>query len=473
VRLAIALPQFSRCRCSVTTMKPNHVLIWQQKVVRLATLVLAIVGLPMPGLTRAQAPAPPASDSTNRMDHDPLTLERAIALALNGHPEVRAARSAVNAALGHAEQVRRWPNPELQLAAEDAPVRSGSVLADAKQTLGVTQTIPFPGKKGLERNAAQAGVRVAGAELAQRHRDLIRRVRAAFYEVLAADRAATLARELEQTAAADAEAARRRVEAGAAAEQEQLRAEIAWEQARVELADAERDRLSARLSLAALLGFPGRSEFPVSGALAEEVDPALLLEGNVHRLKEHPALAATRLEQERAELELRRARLEPFPDVTLGVAGGWEGRDRRNGLVEFRVSLPLPIMDRARGREREARARADLAAADAEALELQLRRDWSLARQRLRAAAEQAARYREQILPRADAALRLVQTGFEQGRLGLIDLLDAQRTAAQARRAYLQKLLELNLALADLEALAGSGLTDSSHVRVLQFESEP
>jgi cobalt-zinc-cadmium efflux system outer membrane protein len=73
----------------------------------------------------------------------------------------------------------------------------------------------------------------------------------------------------------------------------------------------------------------------------------------------------------------------------------------------------------------------------------------------LRTAVEQVANYRERILPRANEALRLVQRGFEEGKFGFIDLLDTQRTAAQARLAYQTKLLELNIAEADIEALLG------------------
>jgi hypothetical protein len=38
--------------------------------------------------------------------------------------------------------------------------------------------------------------------------------------------------------------------------------------------------------------------------------------------------------------------------------------------------------------------------------------------------------------------------------------VDTQRTAAETRLEYLDKLLELNLAFADLEALAGVDLSE-------------
>ena len=85
-------------------------------------------------------------------------------------------------------------------------------------------------------------------------------------------------------------------------------------------------------------------------------------------------------------------------------------------------------------------------------------REWGTASKRFRTAVEQVASYRERILPKADEALRLVQAGFEQGKFGFIDLLDTQRTTAEARLAYQQKLLELSVAQAELESLAAGGI---------------
>jgi cobalt-zinc-cadmium efflux system outer membrane protein len=121
--------------------------------------------------------------------------------------------------------------------------------------------------------------------------------------------------------------------------------------------------------------------------------------------------------------------------------------------MQFGVSLPLPIIDRSRGRRQEARAETAAAGAKLAAIEQQLLRDWRTASQRLRTAAQQVTAYRERILPKANEALRLVQRGFEEGKFRFIDLLDTQRTAAEARLGYQQKLLELNIAQANIEAL--------------------
>lgn len=381
-----------------------------------------------------------------------FTLEEAIATAFKADPELRAAGLRIEAALGRADQAGAWPNPELELATEEGPTSRGHVIADAKQTIGISQPILFPGKRRTERHTGLAGARAAEAEQALRAAELRREVKQAFYRVLAAERLAAESRELMKFADLSARTARKRAEAGAATEQEQLRAELSFEEARVGFAESERSTKLARQELAALLGTAGQSEAVAVGALPE-TDSRSIPAGPPTELGEHPRLTAARANRTRAEMELKRARLEPYPDVRLGVAAGSAAEPDRHGILELRLALPLPIFDRNTGRKREAQANVGVAEAEAAMIERQLRREWLQASARLGAATEQVAAYREHIVPKATAALGLVRRGFEEGKFGLIDLLDTQRSAAEARVGYTRALLNLNLARAELEYL--------------------
>ena len=403
----------------------------------------------------ADSPVPQERPGSTSAATNALTLENALRLAFENNPELRGAGGRVAAARGRAYQAKLWSNPELELLAEDWPVRGGGGFSDAKQTIGVAQSIPFPGKKRLDRQIGLSGARLAEAELNLRQLELARDVKAAFFQALASERLVEVAGELVNVAESAASTARKRVAAGAAADQEQLRAEILLEQARLELAGFQQGLAAARQNLALLLGKPDLAETPLAGALAETADLAQLDQGPEPGLAVHPSLRAAQTSLDQAELELRRARLEPYPDVKFSVAGGREGGTESSSIIQFGISLPLPIIDRAKGRQQEARANVSIAEAGRMAAEQRLSRDWAVAGQRLRTAAEQAANYRERILPKAGEALRLVQRGFEQGKFNFIDLLDVQRTAAEARLAYQQKLLELNVAQAELEALLG------------------
>lgn len=380
-----------------------------------------------------------------------LTIESAVSLALMGNPELRASAGRIDGAAGRADQARLWSNPELALAVEDFPV-SGGNSRDSKDTIGVSQKVPYPGKKRLDGKIGAAGIRVSEAEWALRRMDLVREVKSAFFRVLAAERLVEVSGELVSVAEASATTARKRVAAGAAPDQEQLRADIQLEQARMELAGFKQESAAARQELATLLGRPELGDVPVSGTLSDRPNTGLLGVRPEQWLAQHPSAVAARNVRDQTELELKRARLEPYPDVTLGVSGGREG-PADTSIVEFRVGVPLPILDRSKGRKREAQANVGVAEAELEATEQRLLRDWGVSTTRLRTAADQVAAYRDRILPKANDALRLVQTGFEEGKFGFIDLLDTQRTTAEVRLAYQKKLLELNVAQAGLEAL--------------------
>lgn len=189
-------------------------------------VVLAAVSQPggiLEGRTRAEESAPFGALAGAKAD--PLTLDRAIQVALENNPELRAAGGRVDAAAGRAAQAGLWSNPELSLRAEDWPTRDGG-FSDAKQLIGVDQTVPFPGKKKLDRQIGASAARLTVTERNGRRVELVREVKSAFFEVLAAERLVEVAGELVRVAEASAATARKRVAAGAAADQEQLRAEI-------------------------------------------------------------------------------------------------------------------------------------------------------------------------------------------------------------------------------------------------------
>lgn len=384
-----------------------------------------------------------------------LSLTEAIEIALSRNPGLQATASRVEAAQGRAYQAKFWSNPELELGVEEWSTDRNRGFSDSKQTLGIVQELPFPGKKSLDGKIAGAEVDFRQAELKLRRLELVRDVKAAYFQVLAAERFVAVSSELVEVARSSADTARHRNEAGATSDQEQLRAEIQLEQAKTDRVDFERDLISARQLLTAILGRPDWDDARLSGQLADSAQPELLRQEPRAWLAAHPSMTAALAARDRAKLAVRRARLEPYPNVKVGAAGGRLGASDES-IVEFRLSLPLPIIDRAKGRKAE--AGAELAAAEAEIaeIELELRRDWRRTRHRYRAALAQVASYRDLILPMADQALKLVQGGFEQGKFGLIDLLDTQRTAAKARLEYQRKLLDLNIAQAEWEALVAA-----------------
>src|ERR1019366_6199127 len=98
--------------------------------------------------------------------------------------------------------------------------------------------------------------------------------------------------------------------------------EIPLEQARTELSGFQRELVTAYQTLALHLGRPDLSEATVSGALAEAASPGLPDQGPQQWLPSHPSGGAVRGSRAQAEVARGGARLEPYPDVRMGVSGG-------------------------------------------------------------------------------------------------------------------------------------------------------
>lgn len=382
-----------------------------------------------------------------------LSLERALRLALAHNPDLQASVARKEAAGGRAEQARAWPNPELEVFSQDMPV-SRSRMAQAKHMAGITQVVPYPGKKKADIAIGSADA-AAGTATWRLHRlELVREVKIAYCQVQTAERCAAVTEDLVKVAEAAAAAAGKRNAAGEITLQEQLRAEILLEQTQAEQIEAGREAAEARQELVRLLGRPDLRDSPLTGSPNESGDLALMRLSPAVWLAGHPAMVAARAQCAQAAASLRRAGLEPLPDVKVGVAGGRDEAAEEN-LMELRFTLPLPLFDRNKGNQQAARAELREAEAASAATEQRLIAEWRAAAARYRAAAQQVAAHRERILPKSAEAMRLIQTGFEEGKFGVIDLLDIQRTTAEVQLVYHRKLFALNAARAELEALTG------------------
>jgi len=390
----------------------------------------------------------------------PLTIDRAVRLALDHNPELQAGKARQEAAAGRATQLRSWTNPELEVYADDIPTHRGG-FSQAKNMAGINQVVPFPGKKKADGRIGDTSVAAEVAEWRLNRAELARDVKIACYKVLIAERSAAVTTNLANVAETAATAAAKRNAAGETTQQEQLRAEIELEKARAEKIEADREAATARQTLAQMLGLPEIAAAQLSGAPDESVDLSLTRVDPASIMIGHPAMAAARARRDQAAATLQRAALESKPDVTVNVAAGRdEAADET--LMALRLSIPLPITGGNRGKQQEASARVREADAQLAATRQGLLAAWRTAVARHRAAAEQVTAYRDRILPKAEEALRLVQTGFDEGKFGFIDLLDVQRTTAETRLTYQKKLLELNTARVELEAMARPVPADQS-----------
>jgi multidrug efflux system outer membrane protein len=169
-----------------------------------------------------------------------------------------------------------------------------------------------------------------------------------------------------------------------------------------------------------------------------------------------PEVIALRRAAERADLEsdaARRARL-PSPTLFGGLKRADDGDDRARGGI-LGVSASLPLFDGG-GRE-GARWAAEQVRADAErlAIEGQIRSDVTRAVNGLTLRQAALARNQEAAGSELEA---IAEVAYREGVMGILELLDALRTALRARLRSLELQFEARLAQIALERAVGDVL---------------
>ena len=167
------------------------------------------------------------------------------------------------------------------------------------------------------------------------------------------------------------------------------------------------------------------------------------------RLAASPQLRRANLQVQREEAQVGVDRAQRMPDLTLIVGNKRDDAIGRSQTV-VGLSVPLPVFNRNQGSLQASLSRAEKARAELEAERLRLHQGLTNAYQRAQLSREQVRSMRENILPAAQRVFDSAVIGFEAGKFGFLDVLDAQRTLLQIRTQYIQALYDRYRAVADL-----------------------
>jgi cobalt-zinc-cadmium efflux system outer membrane protein len=163
------------------------------------------------------------------------------------------------------------------------------------------------------------------------------------------------------------------------------------------------------------------------GDLNEEI-PEFTWEQSIARiLQESPELGASRTNVGRAAEALRRARVEPVPNVTVQASPQYD-IGANHTISNVSIFVPVPLFDYNQGNIRKAEADLRGARSAVARHELLLTSQLSMYFERYRNAQIQYAQFRDEIMPDAKEALDLVGHAYRQGETSFLVLLNAQRT---------------------------------------------
>ncbi|HEY6834193.1 MAG TPA: TolC family protein [Pseudolabrys sp.] len=387
-----------------------------------------------------------------------LTLSRALQRAATANPKLHAAGWDVGIATGKRIQAGAIPNPELSFELDNSfgtgdfrGTRSG------ESTLQLGQLIELGGKRGARVAAGSAELESARWEREAIRLELLSDTAVAFFNVLSGQRRIQVYDA--QIAALDrlTPLLQRRVDAGASSPGEIARAQVAVDLIRTERERARTALAIARRELAVLMGANSVDFSFVVGDL-ERVGRPPAFPAVLQGLDSNPQLIRWTAVRAQRDAELLSARLKAIPDVRVGV--GWRHfRETNDNAVRLDVSVPLPVWDQNLGGITEAQAARGKVEADQAASKAALVLTLAKAYDTLTGSLREIDVLRTSAIPNAQRAVDAIESGYSQGRFTLLEVLDAQSSAAQASLREVEALASFHTSVTTIEGLTGARLS--------------
>lgn len=376
-----------------------------------------------------------------------LTLDQALQQAEQNNPNLAAAGWSIAVAQGERIQAGLIPNPELSFEVEDT--RSDTRTS----TVQLTQPIELGGKRGARIRLAERGSDAAALELERSRNELRSEVILAFYGHLRARMRVDLAEESLRLTERGTTIAEGRVKAGKVPPIELTRAQVQMAEVQLELNRSRKELASANARLQVVLGGDlGAGLLPVGDATLLPSTPDMRTLLKALDSSADMRLARLGIDQQEASFELEKTLRIPDISISLGSQYSAEDRERVNVVG---LSMPLPLFNRNQGNVLAAARRADQARDQRNATELRLQGTLQETLDQWDAAASEIESFKTTILPSAQKAVDSTIRGFEMGKFGFIDVLDAQRTLIQGRLQYLQALEAATQSWSQLERIYG------------------
>jgi len=386
-----------------------------------------------------------------------LTIAQALDLAGKQNLDLLAARAKQVVAQAGVRIAGERPNPTASFgASRDSPHESALI----------DQPVEIGPKRARRIEVAQQEVAATEADIVAIEKQVRRRVRDAYFGLAHTRGTTELQSGALQLAQRLHEIAQQRFEAGDVAQLEVTQAELEVARAQAGLQVAQQEEKVALSDLNALLNEPAETNWDLGDALAApSVTP--VLQDLLTRASNSNA-EVQRIGQEMKVEQSHKALLEAERIPNLGLQFGTDlnapgAPDQRNTggyIVGPRggLSIELPIFSHNQGEIAQSVASERALEEELAAARRTVDSEVESAYFDLQARQTQARLYRETILPSSHRLEEMAEESYRAGKASLLMVLGAQRDVQQVEHDYLDSLLALQFAFAQLEEAVGASL---------------
>jgi cobalt-zinc-cadmium efflux system outer membrane protein len=397
-----------------------------------------------------------------------VTVDQAVAYALEHNGELLAARKEIDAASALIKQAAVRANPKV-----DASVSKTVTGTDNNISVNGMLPLELGGRRPARIKVAERELEMRRQDVANRERMLAADVRAKFGEALAAIFKLGFDEELIATSQRGYNLVAARVTAGGTAPLEQNMVLVELNRLRSMRETAEGKAQIEMLELRNLIGMSLDEPLRLRGDFNDLITPlSLLAEATERALSERPDLKLAKAAESFAEARIEQARAEGR--LNASVIAGYQRMDSSyplNGINDVGqpspirstfhyftvgVSLDLPVRNKNQGAIEAAVAEAEAAKHRREFLELTVRREVASAYAQYNSTARAAEIFRVGVKDQANANLDVVRQTYELGSKTLIDYLGEQRRFIDLENGYIDALLDTYKARVEVERAVAS-----------------
>ena len=377
-----------------------------------------------------------------------LTEDMALQIALSRDPVQQRMSASINQAKSGIITASTWPNPEISYEREAL-----NGIDVVEQKIIISQDFDFSGRRGLHKQAADLHMDAAKYKSEAWRSELEKNIRSRYYDALYQQKRQEAHKQTQQRISVLTRALKDRRDVGDVSIYDYQRVVTERASIEAEVNNTGADFNTSWISLWAVLG-PGSDEYTELAGDLLPASPPSLDQVNAS-LDDQPTLRHLKAQSEAYAMQ-QSAESRTFPDVTLGL--GWKrdeiGDKSDDGLI-INASIPIPVFDKRKGNQFKYQAQAMTAHSEFElaydAAKSEIEGLWQQTLQYRNS----AARYRRESIQAVSELITIAEAYYRAGEIGIIELLDAYRSALNAELTALDFEYKARMARIKLDYLTG------------------
>lgn len=389
-----------------------------------------------------------------------ITLDQAIALALQHNHNLLAARTTIQQSQAQEVTAGLRPNPVLSADVGGLSLfkpDQGSYFGAAGADVGLSYLFELGGKRRNRMKAAKDGTAMTRSQVSDNERSLSFQVASQFINVQLAESTLDLAQANLKSFERAVEIGEARFKAGGLSENDYLKIKLQLLQFQVDAQQAQLARVQALSDLRQLVGYESvPPDYDVSGAF-EYQGVSVQLEELQGIASEHRAdLRAAKQGVTAVQAQHALAKSNGTQDLTVSGTYSRSSFSGGTNSAAIGVSIPLAIFDRNQGEIERTRIAITQAEQQLAEVSGQVMTDVRDAYENLQRSNRIVQYYRSGYLDVSQRSRDISEYAYQRGATSLFDFLDAERGYRATQIGYRQALADYLLAVEQVRQSVGT-----------------